>query len=142
MRFYIIKFVHILVILHGILDRILEDLGGKSNFFSTLRESFSMTSDPISKSVGVFNIYASRAVVCTVFHYHPRKTSISFFAMKNRQSEILTLSSPTYLAPNNRCVHHCLYIVTKKFIFYFRLLPVVLATSFQFSCKRMDLSYI
>ena len=57
-----------------------------------------MTSDPISKSVGVFNIYASRAVVCAMFHYHPRKTSISFFAMKNRQSEILTLSSPTWIS--------------------------------------------
>ena len=49
-----------------------------------------MTSDPISKSFGVFDIYSSRAVDCAMFHCHPRKTSFSFLAMKNRQSEILT----------------------------------------------------
>ena len=61
-----------------------------------------MTSDPISKSVGVFNIYASRAVVCAMFHYHPRKTSFSFLAMKNRQSEILTMSSPVLVRGHNQ----------------------------------------
>ena len=78
-----------------ILDRISWIFDDFPSFFPTSDDSFSATSEPISKSLGIFNKYSPRAVDCAMFRRRTRKTSFSFSAMENRKFEILTLSSPS-----------------------------------------------
>ena len=54
-----------------------------------------MTTDPISKSLGIISIYSLRAVDCAMFRRCVTKISFSFLSMKIWNFEILTLSSPT-----------------------------------------------
>ena len=64
------------------------------DFLPTLEDSFSMTTDPISKSLGIINIYSLRAVDCAMFRRCVAKITFSFLSMKIWNFEILTLSSP------------------------------------------------
>ena len=52
-------------------------------FLPTLDGSISMTTESISKSVGIFNMYSLRAADCAMFCRRAKKTDISFIPVEN-----------------------------------------------------------